>query len=197
MPHPDAVEWNARYQSDPRHSVSKAARALLTEHIDLLPASGLAIDMACGTAATGQHLAARGWRVIGLDVAENALRLAQIEARRQALPISFAVIDLNDLWLPDSHVDVILNFYFLLRPLWTLYKKALRPGGFIFFETFVWQPGGELKPEHYLQPDELRQAFIDWDILHYKEVNQPLATHRARRIAQLVARKPLSTESGF
>ena len=190
MPHLDAMEWNARYQSDPQRSAPKAPRSLLTEHLDLLPASGLAIDMACGTAATGLHLAARGWRVIGLDVAESALRLAQIEARRQALSISFAVIDLSDLWLPGSQVDVILNFYFLLRPLWAQYKKSLRPGGLIFFETFVWQPGDELKPEHYLQPDELRLAFTDWDILHYKEVNQPHPTHRARGIAQLVTRKP-------
>jgi len=193
MPNPDALEWNARYQSEPQRRIPRAARSLLTAHIEQLPASGLALDMACGTASTSLYLAARGWQVIGLDVAESALRLAQVQARKAKLPASFAVMDLTDPWLPASHFDVILNFYFLVRPLWSLYKEALKPGGLLFFETFLWQPEIELRPERYLLPDELRQAFADWEILHYKENDHPHGQSRLRRIAQLVARKPGAT----
>jgi tellurite methyltransferase len=191
VPHPDSIKWNALYNSDPKRSEPQTAHALLKSHIDLLPAHGLALDIACGTSSTGRYLASRKWRVIGLDVAVNALRMAQGQARKDALSISFAVLDLSDPWLPESTFDVILDFYFLSRPLFTLYKKTLNPGGMLFFETFVWQPGIEMNPEHYLQPDELRTAFIDWDILHYEESTQVHTSDKMRKIAQLVARRPL------
>jgi hypothetical protein len=38
--------------------------------------------------------------------------------------------------MPDRF-DVILNFYYLSRLLWDTYRKALKPGGLLFFETFV------------------------------------------------------------
>jgi SAM-dependent methyltransferase len=190
MSHPDAVEWNARYRSEPHRSASKGPRALLTSHIDLLPARGLALDMACGTASTGRFLAAHGWQVIGLDVAESALRLAQARAHKEAESISFAVMDLTDPWLPDSRFNVILNFYYLARPLWARYKTSIKPGGLLFFETFLWQPGLETKPEHYLQSNELKLAFTGWDILHYEEMEHQRDGHKTRRAAQLVARKP-------
>lgn len=123
-------------------------------------------------------------------MAEIALRLAQAQALKEAVSISLAVMDLTDLWLPESHFDVILNFYFLAHPLWAVYKKSIKPGGFLLFETFVWQPDIEMKPDHYLLPGELRQAFIDWDILFYEEKNHFHNSRKIRRIAQLVARKP-------
>ncbi len=191
MPHPDALKWNTRYSSDPHRSEQKRPHALLTSHLHLLPAPGLAVDMACGTSASGLFLAAHKWQVICLDVAESALRHAQVRARKDTLPISFAVMDLTYPWLPVSSFDAILNFYYLARPLWETYKKSLKPGGVLFFETYVWQPGIEMNPAHYLQPDELRQAFMDWEILHYHELNCPRSSDKLRQIAQLIVRAPI------
>jgi len=190
MPHPDAVEWNARYLSEPERMAPGAPRALLTSHLDALPPGGLALDMACGTAGTGLFLAARGWQVTGLDVAESALRIARAHAPAMAGSVSLAVMDVLDPWLPACHFDLILNFYFLSRQLFPTYKQALKPGGLLFFETFVWEPGITLKPERYLQPGELREAFSGWEMLHYTELDQPRGSGSARGIAQLVARRP-------
>ena len=137
MPHPDAQHWNARYASEQKYLFKKEPRPLLTSRLNLLPETGLALDVACGTSSTGIFLAARGWHVIGLDVAETALRHAQDRARKEALPVSLAVVDLTNIHLPTARFDLILNFYFLERSLWQAYQKALKPGGLLFFETFL------------------------------------------------------------
>jgi SAM-dependent methyltransferase len=192
MTHPDAVEWNHRYTSDPQRSTPGEPHQLLTNNAHLLPAKGLALDIACGLCSSGLFLASRGWHVIGLDVSENALWMAQAQAHKKKLDASFVVMDLADPWLPVGHFDTILNFYFLSRPLLERYRTTIKPGGLLFFETFVWQPGIEIRPEHYLQTDELRSRFLDWEILFYKETGQTRHSSGTRRVARLVARRPLS-----
>ena len=158
--------------------------------LDYHAPAGLAVDMACGLSASGLLLAERGWRVIGLDVAESALRFAQSAARQKQLSIHFAVLDVLNTWLPEDHFDLVLNFYFLSRPLFEVYKHTLKPGGLLFFETFVWQPGIDLRPEHYLHPGELERIFSNWDILVSEEVDDPRHFNPSRRTARLIARKP-------
>ena len=199
MTHPDALFWNERYQHEERWRDRHPPRLLLTSHLDLLPQHGLALDVACGTSASGLYLAVRGWQVIGLDVSNAALRLAQSRVRQEALPVSFALMDLKDPWLPAERFDVILNFYYLSRPLLQTYRHAVKPGGLLFFETFLREetffPFAGGNPDHYLRPHELRDAFSDWDIVHYTETHHGERPGRARRIAQLVARKPVRKEN--
>jgi SAM-dependent methyltransferase len=190
MAHPDEIKWNARYLSEKSGYLTRQPHALLTSYADSLPETGLVLDIACGLAASSLYLASRHWRVIGLDIAEAALRMVQNKARKTDMSVSLAVMDLTSPWLPVSHFDAILNFYYLSRPLWDIYRKSLKPGGWLFFETFLWQSGIEVDREYYLQPGELRQAFSDWEIVHYEELERPHASHAKRQIAQLVARKP-------
>jgi SAM-dependent methyltransferase len=192
MTHPDALRWDDRYSHETERYSLRGPRPLVTSHLELLPRGGLILDAACGTTSTGRYLAARGWRVIALDVSLAALRLARQRVRKEASPISFAVVDMVDPWLPSAHFDVILNFYFLSRPLWPAYRKSLKPGGLLFFETYLREAG--TNPAHYLDSQELRLAFEDWEIIHYLEIERRVHPHddadRTRWSAQLVARKP-------
>lgn len=191
MPHPDALRWDERYSRETDRFALRSPRHLLTSHLDLLPPNGLVLDAACGTTSTGRYLAARGWRVIAVDVSHAALGLARHKVRKDASPISFAVMDMVDPWLPSGHFDVILNFYFLSRPIILTYRQALKPGGLLFFETYLRERHDN--SERYLESQELRRFFDDWDILHYVEVER-LAHARSgyeemRWTAQLIARK--------
>lgn len=192
MPHPDALIWDERYTKDERWQSARPPRLLVTSHIEILPRKGLALDIACGMAATGLHLAERGLQVIALDVSNAALRLTQSKVKKESLPVSFAVMDLTDLWLPHGHFDVILNFYYLSRPLWKTYRESLKPGGLLFFETFLREEG--INQHHYLDSLELKNAFDDWEIIHYAETQRPSRSpnrpEKNRKFAQLVARKP-------
>ena len=113
MPHPDALVWDHRYTNDQRWRDLLTPRQLVTSHSDLLPPKGLVLDAACGTTPTGLYLARRGWQVIALDVSNAVLRLARSRAQKEALPVSFALMDLVNPWLPSNRFDVILNFYYL------------------------------------------------------------------------------------
>ncbi len=191
MPHPDASRWDERYRQNPEQWLRRPPHQLVRVFAHLLPSQGLALDVAAGTAASGLFLAEHGLAVIALDISLTGLRLAQQRARQAFLPLSLAVMDLSDPWLPDHHFDVILNFYYLSRPLLQRYRQALKPGGLLFFETYL--KDSLHTSEHYLEGGELRRAFADWEIIYSQE--GPRRGHReeyaTRRIAQLVARKPL------
>jgi SAM-dependent methyltransferase len=152
---------------------------------------GLALEVAAGTAPVGLYLARRGLRVISMDISEAGLRIAQQRAYKPSLPINFVVMDLTNPWLPSFGFDVILNFYYLSRPLFESYREALKPGGWLFFETFVQDSLRRSNPTHTLEPGELINSFHDWDILYWMEIwkRRRDGMFPSRRIAQLVARK--------
>jgi SAM-dependent methyltransferase len=192
MSHPDALHWDERYSREAERFSLRSPRHLITSRLDLLPPNGLILDAACGTTSTGRYLAARGWRVIAVDVSRAALRLARQRVRKEAAPISFAVMDLVNPWLPESHFDIILNFYFLSRPILPTYRQSLKPGGLLFFETYLRER--HTNAERYLESQELRRFFDDWGILHYLEferlVRSRTGYEETRWTAQLIARKP-------
>ena len=192
MPHPDAQVWNARYESDEKYNNRRQPYSLVTAYIDQLPKGGLALEVAAGVAPVGLYLARQGLRVIAMDISETGLRLARQRALKNALPLNLVVMDLTDPWLPSSGFDVILNFYYLSRPLFDCYRQALKPGGWLFFETFVQDTIGRCNPSHTLESGELDTAYHDWEILHSMETwkKRRSGIFPSRRIAQLVARKP-------
>jgi len=191
MSHTDARRWNERYAQEKDRWLEHEPRRLLVEYAHLLPASGLALDAASGVGINSLFVARRGLRVIALDISEIALRLAVRQARSEGLPVSAAVYDLSTPWLPEAVFDVILNFHFLERATLPVFRRALKPGGLLFFETFV-KTGGEIEqPDYYLDPGELQAAYRGFEILHYEEMRLPATeTHSERGLAQLVARKP-------
>ncbi len=191
MPHPDARRWDERYAQEKDRWLDHDPRQLLVEYAHLLPKHGLALDAASGVGVNSLFLARRGLHVIALDISEIALRLAIRQARAEGLSLSAAVYDLSSPWLPTSFFDVILNFHFLERATLPSFRRALKPGGLLFFETFM-KTGGEIdQPEYYLEPGELQAAYQDFEIIHTREMLLPATeNHPPRGMAQLVARKP-------
>ena len=106
-------------------------------------------------------------------------------------PLSTFVLTGPLQWLPPATFDVILNFYYLQRELWPVYKFALRPGGLLFIETLtldMLQIHPETGLEYLLQPGELFDSFADMQILVYREGWQTGKNGHQRAVASLVAR---------
>jgi cyclopropane fatty-acyl-phospholipid synthase-like methyltransferase len=163
----------------------------LLEHAHLLPKGGLALDAASGVSANGLFLARIGLQVIALDISGIALRMAVERARQEKLPFEAAVMDLSDPWLPPAYFDVIVNFRFLERGTFSVYRASLKPGSLLFFESFLKLDLRLPNPEYYLDPGELLSAFQDYEILHWEESKVPVSEHQPPRgTARLVARKP-------
>lgn len=169
--------------------------ALLVSYVDLLRSDlpGPVLDLACGECHNGIFIAQTGAEVICCDRAAERLVEAGRIAQELGVPITLWELDLEvpgAKVLPEDRYGAILVFRYLHRPLIPSIRKALRPGGWLFYETFTAAHarfGRPSSPHHLLQEGELRQWFEDWEIIHYFEgiEEDPL-----RAIAQLVCRKP-------
>ncbi|HMD88770.1 MAG TPA: class I SAM-dependent methyltransferase [Anaerolineaceae bacterium] len=189
MPSEDAVRWNNRYKEAPEKWHS-SPRSFLLQNIDLLPENGRALDIAMGAGNNAGELLRRGFDVYGVDISCEAVYLA-----KGAFPALKAVIaDMTHFFLPDHYFNVILNFYYLQRDLWSQFQRILKPGGCIVIETLTQQmriDRPDISPEFLLAEGELANAFQDWDILAYREGTYPSDHGFEKSIASIIARLPI------
>jgi SAM-dependent methyltransferase len=93
-----ADAWDARYLSGDipwdTGIVPPEVRALVASG-QLTP--GWALDLGCGSGLSSRYLAAHGFRVIGVDLAQVALRRAHPAARAAGVPAFFCRGDVSDL----------------------------------------------------------------------------------------------------
>ena len=191
--HPDALKWNGRYQTDGPYRQQGHPSRMLQAFVHLLPDNGVVLDAAAGVGVNSLFVARQGISVVALDISEVGLRLLRQQAAELGVGVETAVFDLTQPYFPANCVDAILNFRFLERAAFAAYRQALRPGGLLFFETFV-HTGEEESPAYFLEPGELHHAFADFDLIHSAETTIPgHRSGRMRHVAQLVARKPLTS----
>lgn len=188
----DAVKWNGRYQTEGDQWQKSRPRQLLLDYADKLPATGLALDAAAGVGVHGLFLAERGCHVVALDISEVGLRLARETALAKGLRMETAVFDLSQPWLPANTFDAILNFRFLERGTFPVYRRALKPGGWLLFETFIRPNRDVAEPTYFLEPGELQASFSDFDMLHSAQIEIVGQRSGKRKwVEQLVARKKI------
>jgi SAM-dependent methyltransferase len=171
-PHPNRAHWDARY----RDYQPRPPSALLQRWLDRLTPSldhDRALDVACGTGRNALALAEHGWRVLGVDISPVALHIARDEARQRGVDLDLVALDLDDWPLPPAHFDLICVFRFLDRALCSRLPAALKPGGFLIYETFTVDQrryeGGPRDDAFLLQPGELPTLFPDLAVLEYNE----------------------------
>jgi len=161
----------------------------LAAHRDLLAAQprGPALDVACGLGRHAMMLAGMGFTVDALDVSDIALKTLGAQARRRGRAIHTTRVDFRtEDWRAERSYQVVVDTYFLERPLLGRLADALAPGGLLFFETFMeGQP--DCSPQYLLARGELRSAFADLEVLDAREGR----VDDRRVLSSLVARKPV------
>ncbi len=171
------------------HTSGSEPSHFLIDNIELLPESAKALDVAMGTGRNAVYLAQRGYNVDGIDISQEAIEAAVALAQREGVSINTKLADLESGYhLPQDAYDVIICFNYLHRPLIDKIKNALKPGGFIIYETFIVdqaQFGRPRNPYHLLEHNELLDMFGDFRCLRYHEGIYP----GPKAVAGIVAQK--------
>ncbi|KPV39129.1 methyltransferase type 12 [Thiohalorhabdus denitrificans] len=185
-------DWDKRYRE--RSVGDSDPVAVLEDNRHLLPAGGMALDLACGLGANAVLLAEQGLKTFAWDRSSVAVEKLAAWSRENLLPITAEVRDVV-VWPPEpGRFDVIVVGHFLERQLAGALRDALNPGGLLFYQTFTQTRVSDRGPrtERFrLADNELLHLFADLQVLVYREEGRVGDTARGvRDEAQLVARKP-------
>lgn len=185
------VKWDRRYGQSPWPTPVK----VLLDYQHLLPEQGIALDLACGLGANALFLAEQGLRVEAWDLSSVAIERLREKATVLNLDVQPRVRDVTALEWPRSVYDVIVVSRFLCRPICSLIQAALRPGGMLFYQTFVRNKVAQVGPsnlDYLLVENELLHLFPDLILRTYREEGQQGDILRGwRNEACLVGQKPL------
>ena len=151
-------------------------------------------DIACGGGRNALQLAQWGLETVAVDYSIEALRLCRERAVAAGVEVAAVCLDLEspEADLGRDRFDVVAVFYYLHRPLVSVLKRSLRPGGILVYKTYTLKQrrfgAGPRNPDYLLRANELRTLFAEFRILVYREQCENEAT------AALIAQRPGSPQ---
>lgn len=162
-------QWDKRYESvlEP----GQPCDALL-RYPHLLPKSGRALDLACGLGANALFLAQHGLTTEGWDASTVALAKLATFAAQQGTSIHTEQRDVEASPPETNSFDVIVVSNFLHRATFPQLLSALRPGGLLYYQTFIKDKSPDIgpgNPDFLLDNNELLRLAAPLRILAYHE----------------------------
>lgn len=183
--------WDARW-CDKSLNADWQADSWLKRIFPLL-VRGQVLDVACGAGRNAIYLAEQHFDVTAVDLSPQALEMLAHEAADRGLVIKTLLTDLeSEPLLPEGPFDLVIDFFYLYRPLLPELIRALRPGGLMVIRTFSSTgefAEGDLNQSFVLQPGELLDIFRGWEILLHEDGLEP--SSKGGSLAGIVARKNL------
>lgn len=161
--------WNERYQH--RAGTPQPAQ-VLWDNQHLLPATGAALDVACGLGGNALLLAEHGLETWAWDIADVAIERLQHLAQQQQLPLHVEWRDVVVIPPAPESFDVIVVSRFLERALLPALVNALRPDGLLFYQTFsamAVEDVGPKNPAYRLAAQELLALLQPLRVVLYRE----------------------------
>jgi SAM-dependent methyltransferase len=185
-----AQHWNQRYKEN---SVLPQPTQVLLDYGYLLPATGQALDLACGLGANALLLAERGLETWAWDISSVAITRLKETIKQMGSTVHAEVRDVTTQPFPINRFDVIVVSHFLERSLADAIKAALRPNGLLFYQTFSKlriNNGGPRNPDFLLEDNELLKLFAGLKVRIYREETSLGNIHQGfRNEAMLIAQQ--------
>lgn len=189
------AKWEQRYGAAPVWSgkVNDPVRAWCETHPR--PPGGTALDLACGEGGDALWLAAKGWRVTGVDFASTAIARATAAASEQGLEARFVAADLTA-WVPTSEYDLVtLSFFHEARDtrlaVWRVAASAVAPGGTLLITGHAADPDSDAPgppPDTRFDLDELVESMgEEWSLESRTQQRPGLGRHAGHVVTDLIA----------
>jgi len=191
----DRDKWNARYREG-AYQDRQHPSPLVERWASGLPAPGArALDVACGAGRNALWLAAAGFCVDAVDIADAGLAQVRRLASERRLAVACHCLDLDE-GLPAAldGYDLIIVIRYLNRALLPSLCERLRPGGLLVCEVHlvtdadVIGPGGDA---FRAAPGELAGLLAQLQVLESQETVTQDPDGRPVALARLVGRRPL------
>ena len=149
-----------------------APAEVLSENAHLLPSTGKALDLACGLGGNALFLARRGFSVSAWDISSVAIDALSARALGLGLNLAAQARDVESEPFPRQAFNVVVVSRFLARPLARPIFDSLKPGGLLFYQTYIRDkpnPQGPGNPDYLLAENELLTLFKGMRVLAYRE----------------------------
>jgi SAM-dependent methyltransferase len=160
--------WEKRHRAAADAPVG-APSAWVMERALALGARGVALDLASGRGRHALPLAASGWRVIAVDIAESAVAACRGSGAR----VDGVVADAGALPVRAGAIDLIVCVSFLDRAVIGHLSRLLRPGGALVCEIFTEAQRslgrGPRSAAHLLRAGELPRLVRPLCVTEYDE----------------------------
>jgi len=155
--------WNATFRGE-GSGFNKEPNHLLVETVAKVR-PGTALDVAMGQGRNALYLASRGWKVTGVDFADEAVRLAREAAAARHLTLDAVNADLDKYDFGADKWDLVTFLYVPKRAGWIeRAQRSVKRGG-LFVLEFFHRGDGEAADEGYAS-GELAALFKDgWEVL--------------------------------
>ncbi len=135
---------------------------VLAEFSYLLPGSGTALEIACGKGGNACFLASCGLKTLAWDISPVAVAKLNNIKQDWSLNLNAEVRDVALVLFPRDCFDVIVASRFLDRTISASIVSALKPGGLLYYQTFVVGKDvkiGPSNPDYLLAENELLSMF--------------------------------------
>ncbi len=185
----DARYWDERYLNGFYNGEVKT-HALIERFWHLIPGTFVA-DIAMGGGRDAVFLARKGFSVTGLELSEEAIKIARRSIEGEDLPLGIVRGDAARLPFKKDMFHGVVVFYFLLREIVPEITAILKRGGILIYETYLKrqnEAGRHMDPAFLLDDGELLGLFSGFEPLFYEETVRTQG-NRTRIAAQLVAKK--------
>lgn len=184
-------KWDERHADADKRP---APAEVLMRNLHLLPARGLALDLACGLGGNALTLAQKGLDVVAWDISPVAVqRLNAYAAEAKLTNLNAEQRDVEVSPPPPGQFDLIIVSHYLERSLIPALIDALSPGGLIYYQTFIKAAVSAIGPQNplfRLDDNELLRLFSCLKLRYYREENRlGDVSEGMRDVAMLVAEK--------
>jgi tellurite methyltransferase len=195
--------WAREYARTPeRYVFGTGPSDFALEVARLVQPGDYVLDLGCGEGRDSVFFAERGAVVWGVDVSAAGLDKARRLARKHRVRVRWIHGPASDL-LPAGPFDLIYScgsLHYVSRDgraaLFARLRAVTRPGGhhahLVFTDRLVHEEKGEIV--EYYRAGELREAFVDWQILkgddHVISCAQDGTVH-GHAVEEIVAARPV------
>lgn len=188
--------WNSNFTDETFHFNRDANRFLqqVTAHLE----PGLVLDIGMGQGRNSLFLAEQGWKVTGIDVADEAVALAKQQAAKKGLELNALVENVDTYEYGIDKWDLVIGMYmhnFLTRNVEKIIA-SIKPGGLLLIEGFHWDVsknrGSITTGKRFgYKTNELTEVFGKLRILYYEDVTDKadFISDEDHPIVRLLARR--------